>query len=469
MEMRNRQLEVEAMHLRVRALELERQPNVDSRSPVTPQDPHSLRQSLDVSRLIALVPPFRESEVDSYFNAFERIAATLNWPKDVWTLLLQCKLVGKAQDVCAALTVEQSLNYDIVKASVLRAYELVPEAYRQKFRNCVKSVSQTYVEFAREKGVLFDKWCHASKTKDFVQLRELVLLEDFKKCLPERIVVYLNEPKAVSLSQAAVFADEFALTHKSAFLSPVRETQRSAVNNKSRSPKSSRRNVFTGENRACYYCHEAGHLISVCPVLKSKEQSKSKSPSAVGLIHSEPTISQQGNLTEVDDSFKPFTTQGFASLTGNEAVRVPITILRDTGAKHSVARRGMLPFSDQSYCGSDLLLWGIKLSVIRAPRHTRLSFLHFVQVAVRDQLPVAGVDLILGNDLAGNKVFPSAPEVTENPTADSCVTSTAPDAQSVFPACVVTRAQARKLGEIVDLSDSFLNMSEVSVSPSSCG
>ncbi|KAK0144398.1 hypothetical protein N1851_017218 [Merluccius polli] len=167
--------------------------------------------------------------------------------------------------------------------------------------------------------------------------------------------------------------------------------------------------------------------------LRSKEQSKSKSPSAVGLIHSEPTISQQGNLTEVDDSFKPFTTQGFASLTGNEAVRIPITILRDTGAKHSVARRGMLPFSDQSYCGSDLLLWGIKLSVIRAPRHTvylsSTLVSGTVQVAVRDQLPVAGVDLILGNDLAGNKVFPSAPEVTENPTADSCVTSTAPDAQ----------------------------------------
>ena len=130
MEMKNSQLEVEAMHLRVKALELERQPNVAPRSPVAPQDPQSLRPNW----LIALVPPFRESEVDSYFSAFERIAATLNWPKDVWTLLLQCKLVGKAQEVCAALTVEQSLNYDIVKASVLRAYELVPEAYRQKFR-----------------------------------------------------------------------------------------------------------------------------------------------------------------------------------------------------------------------------------------------------------------------------------------------------------------------------------------------
>lgn len=51
----------------------------------------------DVSKNIVLVPPFRESEVDTYFNVFERVAASLHWPREVWPLLLQCKLVGKAQ------------------------------------------------------------------------------------------------------------------------------------------------------------------------------------------------------------------------------------------------------------------------------------------------------------------------------------------------------------------------------------
>lgn len=46
--------------------------------------------------------------------------------------LLQCKFVGKAQEVCALLSIEDSLEYEIVKSTVLRAYELVPEAYRQK-------------------------------------------------------------------------------------------------------------------------------------------------------------------------------------------------------------------------------------------------------------------------------------------------------------------------------------------------
>lgn len=87
------------------------------------------------SKFIRLVLPFRETEVDSYFTAFERVAAKLKLPKDMWALLLQSNFVGKAQEVPAALPIEQALDYDLVKTAVLRAYELVPEAYRQKFRS----------------------------------------------------------------------------------------------------------------------------------------------------------------------------------------------------------------------------------------------------------------------------------------------------------------------------------------------
>ncbi len=61
---------------------------------------------------IVLVPHFREAEVDTYFSAFEHIASALRWPKEVWPLLLQCKLIGKAQEVCSALPLEESLQYE---------------------------------------------------------------------------------------------------------------------------------------------------------------------------------------------------------------------------------------------------------------------------------------------------------------------------------------------------------------------
>ncbi len=119
--------------------------------------------SFDPSRYIKLVPPFREAEVDSYFVAFERVAGKLGWPKDMWALLLQCSLTGKAQEVCSALPIESSLDYDTIKEAVLRVYELVPEAYRQKFWRYEKAARQSYVEFAREKRILFDKWCFLAR------------------------------------------------------------------------------------------------------------------------------------------------------------------------------------------------------------------------------------------------------------------------------------------------------------------
>lgn len=163
------------------------------------------------------MPSFREAEVDSYFTAFEFVATALQWLKEMWALLLQCKLVGKAQEVCSTLPIDKSLDYNMIKATVLRAYELVPEAYRQRFRALKKTDRQTFVEFVKEKQTLFDKWCVANKVNSFEDLRELKLLEDFKGCTHENLVVHLNEQKVTSLSAVAVLTDEFVLTHRTVF------------------------------------------------------------------------------------------------------------------------------------------------------------------------------------------------------------------------------------------------------------
>ncbi len=51
----------------------------------------------------------------------------------------------------ASLSPEANLDYDQVKSAVLRSYELVPEAYRQKFRHYKKTEGQSYAEFGCEK------------------------------------------------------------------------------------------------------------------------------------------------------------------------------------------------------------------------------------------------------------------------------------------------------------------------------
>lgn len=358
-------------------------------------------------------------------------------------------------------TIEQSLDYDSVKAAVLRAYELVPEAYRQKFRKHVKNPSQTFVEFAREKTTLFEKWCTASKITTLEQLKELILVEEFKNCISEKIVVYLNEQKASSLSEAAIFADEFVLTHKVAFTSP-RSSRRTVVERNYSSkataavPKDDQNSDSSVMSRECFYCHEKGHLIAACPVLKRKSQRKAQSTyKSVSLVHTHSSDS----LLSIDPSFEPFVCEGVVAFSELDPDPKPVRILRDTGAVQSFVLAGVLPFSSQSSCNSDVLVQGIELGVVRVPLHTvylRSDIVTgLVKVAVRSQLPLKGISLILGNDLAGSKVS-CLPEVTEHP----CVSENdvlAQEFANVFRSCVVTRAQARKFENEIDLSNSFMS------------
>ncbi|CAJ1087392.1 uncharacterized protein LOC118469438 [Xyrichtys novacula] len=455
-----RKMEIEAdKAVRLRQLELEAQlkatPALDASADaiMSPPSTSSTRESFDIGKHISLVPPFRDSEVDSYFPAFERIATALQWPYEEWPLLLQCKIHGKAQEAVAALPLAESLNYEKVKMSISRAYELVPEAYRQKFRNHTRGPEQTYVEFAREKGTLFDKWCNASKAADFSSLRELILLEEFKKCLPERIVVYLNEQKVSSLSAASVLADEFVLTHKPVFLSTYEKPRAPA-------PQSGQARVFhRRDEKSCNYCHKSGHLIANCPSLNRKKQNGNGSPpKGVGLIKSEKRV-ESNAVSSVcpDPCFEPFIFDGYVSLTGETADQCPVRILRDTGGSQSVILASALPFSEKSFCGYTVALQGIEMGYVPQPVHTVHIKSWLISgvfpVAVIPALPIKGVVLLMCNDIAGGQVTPAL-EVSDSPQSPDIENETE-TAQKLFPSCAVTRAQSRKLDEF-SLSDTVL-------------
>ena len=76
----------------------------------------------DVSKHIRFVPTFSEMEVNKYFLHFEKVACSLKWLRDWWTLLLQRTLVGKAREAYSVLSIEESCQYEAVKAAVLKAY-----------------------------------------------------------------------------------------------------------------------------------------------------------------------------------------------------------------------------------------------------------------------------------------------------------------------------------------------------------
>ena len=185
--------------------------------------------------------------------------------------------------------------------------------------------------------------------ENFVQIRELMLMEEFKKCLPEKIVVYLNEQKVETLSKAAVRADEFVLRHRAVFPSVRRENvpYASSERNQFVSPKSPRRAFpVSSESRECFYCHEAGHLIAVCPALQKKERYKGpRSPKSVGFVQSVSTAptphTADADKPDFDESYRPFISHGSVSLTGGR---------KRSGANCYFARHWSKPVSSAPGC-----------------------------------------------------------------------------------------------------------------------
>ena len=82
--------------------------------------------NFEVTKQARLDPKFEEANVDEYFAHFERTALNLSWPRECWSMLLQTVLKGKALRAYATLPTENCADYDLVKAAVLKSFELVP-------------------------------------------------------------------------------------------------------------------------------------------------------------------------------------------------------------------------------------------------------------------------------------------------------------------------------------------------------
>ena len=398
--------------------------------------PLDLGTHFDVTKHIRLVPPFQEKEVDKYFLHFEKVAENLKWPKEHWTLLLQSVVIGKAREIYTQLSLEQSSDYDKVKELVLKAYELVPEAYRQKFRNCRKENDQTHVEFARTKEQLFDRWCSSKKIgSDYPKLRQLMLVEEFKRCINSDVKSFLDEKEVETLEKAARLADDYTLTHKVSFVSkanprkpfyppsghkPSPSLQSGNSNQNAPKPKP------PGENKGhnplsqpfCNYCKQSGHIVSDCPVLKRKRE-KQEGLKPTGLTSLKLTSQScvkdqnpvQAKVPETDsvmEIYEPFLSDGFVSLNSDFAQSAPITILRDTGASQSLILADTLPFSEKTSSGTSVLIQGVECGFVNVPLHNIYLSSDLVKgpvaVGIRQTLSFKGVHLLLGNDLAGDKV-----------------------------------------------------------------
>ena len=466
----------------------------------------SKMEHFDASKYVKFVPPFIEKDVDKYFLLFEKVAKDLNWPLDKYTILLQSALKGKASETYTALSPEQTSDYQFVKESILKAYQLIPEAYRQKFRNYKKEGDKTHVEFCREKERLLDRWCDSEEIKnDYERLRLMFLLEEFKNCVHPAIKNYITEQKANTLSKAAEMADEYFLSHKHLLQkgSPQQTFQRTFHSNKNRFEGSSSSNKTTDlkpsdakstyqksqwnssqdHRPTCFYCRKKGHVISECITRQRDQKAKGKEafPNALTTLKTEPKsfipkseVSKDKCKSDfIQEVYEPFLSEGTVSLLHDKSITKPIRILRDTGASQSLILAEAIPLSEKSHSGKSVLIQGEECGLVTVPLH-QVSLKSdlvsgTVTVGARPSLPIEGVHLILGNDLAGDIVVVN-PVMTEKPEVTTTIDPIEEEIPDLYPSCAVTRAMAQKANlenaqvekttysdYMYDLNDTFLS------------
>ncbi|KAK0137943.1 hypothetical protein N1851_025819 [Merluccius polli] len=334
----------------------------------------------------------------------------------------------------------------------LKCYEVIPEAYRQRFHNWRKTERQTHAELARDLTSFFHRWRTAEGVDTFKDLCDLLILEQFKDVLPECMATYLNEHEVKTAAKAAVLADNYALTHKQHLrvFSPCfehKEYRPSFVNagpparpDPAKSDYAPPYKMQETDTNTCHFCFEVGHWKWACPALKARKKSKESSVKEVGCVASilaahvrdvksnvpqlkamnateskncervnlGQMLCDEANITTASD-YVPFITEGFVSMVG-DACRVPVKILRDTGASESFICQSALPFSSISDTGSFVLIRGIGLQSFPVPLHQIQLFSGFVNgdvtIAVCPSLPMDGIDLIIGNNVGRDCVFP---------------------------------------------------------------
>lgn len=453
-ELRKRQIELEALKLQLQIeTQLTERERLKSCNP-TNGTPTHIASGFDLNKYIRLVPPFKETDIDNYFQHFEKVAQTLQWPRAIWPILLQSVLCGKAQETFVALSLEESSCYEVLKEKILKTYEMVPEAYRQQFRQLRKADNQTYVELAHRKATLFDRWCKAKSATNFEALRELMLIEELKRRLPESVRSYVEDRDPTDYRSWATLADEYAISHKAQNYRDTRQTARNpqaeslqplAENSHPREPtrpiatdsnvraKPAPDTRFRKETRiTCHYCKKPGHIMSECRKLQEKRGQANQAD----VNH----FSKEENSKSPDTIFAPFISKGLVKLATDDS-HTSVTILRDTGGATSLITRSCLAFNQNSDTGKTISIAGIGKGCEKLPLHKVILESDLVsgtvELGVRDELP-AGISILLGNDLAGSKVFSADKLPLSSQNADSPV-------NPVEPCCVTTRAQAGKL------------------------
>ena len=177
-------------------------------------------------------------DIEAYLTTFERAAEAHLVEKEKWSVILAPQLTGKALQAYAALSNDDSKEYEKVKEAIFRRYNINEETYRQRFRAVKWKMNETPMEMVTRIKDLAEKWLKTTTTKE--EVIDAVVKEQFIEVLPEEAKVWVKEHKPDSSQKAGSLAEDFRQARKKELWHPTKSTKQ------------------------CHNCGKHGHLTKDC-------------------------------------------------------------------------------------------------------------------------------------------------------------------------------------------------------------
>ncbi|XP_069186288.1 uncharacterized protein [Procambarus clarkii] len=431
------------------------------------------------------IPLFVPEEAESFFEHFEKVASIKEWPQEEWAQLVQLRLTGAAREAYTQLSLEECQDYATVKSSILRSFQLTPEAYRKRFREMIKVGACTFAETARDLERRFQKWIEAAGVGSYADLKKLMVMEKFLEMMHPETKFKIQEAGIKEVKDAADRADMITEAYNSLRENRVRsearrsngrsngvwggrnyerprrvwgeknfdkwadkskypktqksrsrtssesedggakrETNRYPGNQESsRTPQSAnsvpgpRNSHVSGQSQSysgtyrrdfsqmrCYNCNGLGHVMRDC---RQGKRVVTLAMCDLGSKYANVFRDKPQRANLVNERYRPFMSKGWIRIGGLPEVEVGI--LRDTGANQSLITRSLIG-NDRRLAGrSKMRVYGL-LSESDMPVcavQLRSEYVSAeVMLGVCPDIPIPGVQVILGNDLCGTKVLP---------------------------------------------------------------
>ncbi|XP_071503098.1 uncharacterized protein [Diadema antillarum] len=324
------------------------------------------------------LPVFQEGkdDIDSYLCRFERHASCVGWDKEDWALALSALLSGKALDIVSRLTSEQVQDYEIVKSSLLKGYDLTQEGYRLKFKQAKLRQGETFVQYASRIEKYLDRWIELSPYNDDVQGLKALLIQDqvFDACSKE-LLMFVKERQPRNLTEVLSLADQYRDAHMDPRIRRMKDkpihssgAQQSSsytantTNSGTNKPNSSTGAVpFRGKSgqsqspmkrsMKCFNCSQFGHSSWNCPDKKGRQEK------GASFTEGKPAAGHPQDTGPAEPRRKePSETTHLPEQTGMCLIVEPSPIVRenltDNGAAVKLATGGTLPVLSAAACGT---------------------------------------------------------------------------------------------------------------------